>query len=174
MPGGVAHDIRLSLNNSTAGDTFRQLPYHDLANEITGESDRIVRQLRTINRRMAHLAAAGSQGISSNHCAHEGSGSNGSPKYRVSRATFAVLPTGADGRLARPASPQRHLALYDLDTARVRRPVFVAANRCAVRADPLDSHDGLQEIRSDNQTVCISIHIEHDAIDGHNARCCSP
>jgi hypothetical protein len=134
---------------------------------------------------MAILAVATFHGISSTHCAHEGPGSNGSPQYWVSQATFAVLPTDADGRIARPASPQRHLALYDLGAARVRRPVLVAANRCAVRADPLDSHDGpldshdgppdshdgLVEIRTHNQTVYIAIHIEHDAIGGHNARC---
>src|SRR3954451_18094785 len=42
MPRGVADDIRLSLNNSTAGEAFRQLPHQFLANEIAGERDRSI------------------------------------------------------------------------------------------------------------------------------------
>jgi hypothetical protein len=41
-----------------------------------------------IERQMAILAAARFQDIRSTHCAREGPGSNGSPKYWVSRATF--------------------------------------------------------------------------------------
>src|ERR1700732_2820021 len=79
VPGGVADDIRLGLNNSTAGDAFGQLPHQYLANEIAGERDRIDRQLRASERAM---------GIRATHCAREGPGSNASPKYWVSRATF--------------------------------------------------------------------------------------
>ncbi len=50
VPGGVADDIRLGLNNTTAGDAFRQLPHQYLANEIAGERDRINRQLRASER----------------------------------------------------------------------------------------------------------------------------
>ena len=88
VPGGVADDIRLGLNNTTAGDAFRQLPHQYLANETAGERDRINRQLRASERQMAILTAARFQGIRSTHCAREGPGSNGSPKYWVSRATF--------------------------------------------------------------------------------------
>ena len=42
----------------------------------------------TSERRMATLMAVRLQGIRSTHCAREGPGSNGSPKYWVSRATF--------------------------------------------------------------------------------------
>ena len=56
VPGGVADDIRLGLDNTTAGDAFRQLPHHYLANEIAGERDRINRQLRASKRQMAILA----------------------------------------------------------------------------------------------------------------------
>ena len=88
MPGGVADDIRLGLNNTAAGDAFGQFPHQYLANEISGERDRINRQLRASERRMAILMAARFQGILSTHCAREGPGSNGLPKYWVSRATF--------------------------------------------------------------------------------------
>ena len=90
VPGSVADDIRLGLNNTTAGNAFRQLPHQYLANEIASERDRINRQLRASERQMATaiLTAARFQGIRSTHCAREGPGSNGSPKYCVSRATF--------------------------------------------------------------------------------------
>src|SRR4051795_5802655 len=88
MPGGVADDIRLGLNNSTADDAFRQLPHQYLANEIAGEIDRINWQLRASKRQTAILTAVSFQGICSIHCAREGPGSNGSPKYWVSQATF--------------------------------------------------------------------------------------
>ena len=55
MPGGVADDIRLGLNNTAAGDAFRQLPHQYLANEIAGERDRIDRQLRAGERQIAIL-----------------------------------------------------------------------------------------------------------------------
>ena len=85
VPRGVADDIRLGLDNTTAGDALRQLPHQYLANEIAGERDRINRQLRASDRR---IEGARFQGIRSTHCAREGPGSNGSPKYWVSRATF--------------------------------------------------------------------------------------
>src|ERR1700693_3953740 len=88
VPGGVADDIRLGLNNTTAGDAFGQHPHQHLANEIAGERFRINRQFRARERRMAIHAAARFQGIRSTHCAREGPGSNGSPKYWVSRAAF--------------------------------------------------------------------------------------
>src|SRR5436190_13120901 len=88
VPGGVADDIRLGLNNTTAGDALGQLPHQYLANEITGERGRIDRQLRASERQRAILTAAGFQGIRSTHCARDGPGANGSPKYWVSRATF--------------------------------------------------------------------------------------
>ena len=53
VPGGVADDIRLGLNNTTASDAFRQLPNQYLANEIAGERDRIDRQLRASERQIA-------------------------------------------------------------------------------------------------------------------------
>src|SRR5437763_1815236 len=88
VPSGVADDIRLGLDNTTAGDAFGQLPHHYLANEIAGERDCIDRQLRASERRMAILMAARFQGILSTHCARESPGSNGLPKYWVSRTTF--------------------------------------------------------------------------------------
>jgi hypothetical protein len=89
VPGGVADDIRLGLDNTTAGDAFRQLTHHHLANEIAAsETVSIGSSERASERLMAILTAAGFQGIRSTHCAREGPGSNGSPKYWVSRATF--------------------------------------------------------------------------------------
>jgi hypothetical protein len=88
MPGGVADDIRLGLNDTTAGDAFRQLTHQYLAKEITGERDRINWQLHASERCVAILMAARLQGVRSTHCAREGPGSNGSPKYWVSRVTF--------------------------------------------------------------------------------------
>jgi len=88
VPGGVADDISLGLNNTTAGDAFRQLPHQHRANEIAGERDRINRQLRASERQTATPTRVRFQGISSTHCAREGPGSKGSPKYWVSRATF--------------------------------------------------------------------------------------
>ena len=87
VPGSVADDIRLGLNNTTAGNAFRQLTHQYLANEIAGERDRINRQLRA-SERAADGHPYGVQAIRSTHCAREGPGSNGSPKYWVSRATF--------------------------------------------------------------------------------------
>jgi len=46
MAGGVADDIGFGLDDTAAGDAFRQLPHHELADEIAGESGRILRQLR--------------------------------------------------------------------------------------------------------------------------------
>ena len=91
VPGRVAHDIRLGLNNATSGDAFRQLPHQYLAEKRTGERDRIDRQLRASERQMAILTAARFQGIRSTKWARESPGSNGSPKYWVSRATFPSL-----------------------------------------------------------------------------------
>src|SRR3954449_5931097 len=100
--GGVADDIRLRFNNTTAGDAFRQRPHQYLANEIAGERDRINRQLRAGERQMAIHTTVRFQGIRSTHCAREGPGSNGSPKYWVSRATFpsrnSMTLTEWDGR----------------------------------------------------------------------------
>ena len=53
VPGGIAHDIRLGLDDTTAGDTFGQLPHQHLADEIAGERDRIDRQFRASERRVA-------------------------------------------------------------------------------------------------------------------------
>ena len=55
VPGGVADYIRLGLNNTTAGDAFRQLTHQYLANEIAGERDRINRQPRASDRQKAIL-----------------------------------------------------------------------------------------------------------------------
>src|SRR5579859_7715518 len=88
MPGGVTDDIRLGLDNTTAGDAFGQLPHQYRANEVAGERDRVGRQLRASDRQMVILRTVLFQDISSTHCAREGPGSNGSPKYWVSRATF--------------------------------------------------------------------------------------
>ena len=83
MPGGVAGDIRLGLDNTAAGDAFRQLPHQNLANEIAGERRRIGRQLRAGERASdGHpWRAARFQGIRSTHCAREGPGLKGPPKY---------------------------------------------------------------------------------------------
>lgn len=88
VSGGVADDIRLGLDDTTAGDAFRQLPHHDLADQIAGESSRIDRQLGASERQMAILYDGRVQGIRSTHCAREGPASNGSLKYWVSRATL--------------------------------------------------------------------------------------
>jgi hypothetical protein len=58
VSGGVADDIRLGLYNPTAGDALGQLPHQNLAKEIAGERERIDRQLRASERRMAILIAA--------------------------------------------------------------------------------------------------------------------
>ena len=42
VPGGVADDIGLGLDNTAAGSTFRQCPHQYLANEKAGERGRIV------------------------------------------------------------------------------------------------------------------------------------
>ena len=65
-----------------------QRPHHHPAKQIAGERDRIDWQFRAHERRLAVLLAAWFQGIRSTHCAREGPGSNGSPKYWVSWATF--------------------------------------------------------------------------------------
>src|SRR5258708_35770497 len=88
MPRGIADDIRLGLNNTTADDAFGQLTHQYLPDQIAGERDRINWQLRASEQRVAILIAARVQDIRSTHCAREGPGSNGSPKYWVSRATF--------------------------------------------------------------------------------------
>ena len=80
--------MRLGLDDTTAGDTFGQLPHQHLADEIAGERDRIDRQFRASERRVAIPKAVRSQGIRSTYCPREGPGSNGSPKYWVSRVTF--------------------------------------------------------------------------------------
>src|ERR1043165_1603446 len=54
MPGGIAQDVRLGLDHTTAGDTFGQFPHEYFANEMTGERDRVTRQLRASERRVAH------------------------------------------------------------------------------------------------------------------------
>ena len=90
-PRGVADNIRLGLDDTAAGGAFGHLPHQFLADEITSERDRIDRQLRTRERWIATLMPASFQRIGSTHCAREGPGSNGSPKYWVSRATFPSL-----------------------------------------------------------------------------------
>ena len=99
---GVADDIRFSFDNTAAGDAFGHLPHQYLADEITRERDRIDRQLRTREQWMATLMPASFQGIRSTHCAREGPGSNGSPKYWISRATCpslnSMMLTVYDGR----------------------------------------------------------------------------
>ncbi len=50
VPGSVADDIRLGLNNTTAGNAFRQLTHQYLANEIAGERSLINRLLRGSER----------------------------------------------------------------------------------------------------------------------------
>ena len=77
--------------DTAAGDAFGHLRHQYLADEITSERDRIDRQLRTREQRMAAVRPAGFQRIRSTHRAREGPGSNGSPKYWVSGATFPSL-----------------------------------------------------------------------------------
>ena len=101
MPRGVADDIRLGFDDAAAGHALGHLLQQYLADEITSERDRIERQLRS-KRWMAALMPARFQGIRSTHCAREGPGSNGSPKYWVSRATCpslnSMMLTVYDGR----------------------------------------------------------------------------
>ena len=87
MPGGVADDIGLGLDDAAADDAFRQFPHHHLADESAGEIGRIVGNSERASGRII-LMTAKAQGIRSTHCAREGPGSNGSPKYWVSRATL--------------------------------------------------------------------------------------
>ena len=85
MTGGIADDIRLGFDDATGGDAFRQFPHQYFPNQIPRKRDRIDRQLRASERKQGiHVF----QVIRSTHCAREGPGSNGSPKYWVSRATF--------------------------------------------------------------------------------------
>jgi hypothetical protein len=84
MSGGIANDIRLGLNNTTADDAFGQLTHQYLPNEIAGERGGIDWQLRARERRTFVLMAVSFMvisvhGIRSTHCAREGPGSNGSP-----------------------------------------------------------------------------------------------
>src|SRR6516165_12691340 len=79
------------LMSGICGNAFGQLPHQYLANEQASERDRIDRQLRTRERRMDAFIRARFQRIRSTHSAREGPGSNGSPKYWVSRATFPSL-----------------------------------------------------------------------------------
>ena len=88
VPGGVADDVGLGFDNTAAGYPFRQFAHQQLADEKAGERGRIDRQLRARERRVGLLAIAGFQAIRSTRCAREGPGSNGSPKYWVSRATL--------------------------------------------------------------------------------------
>ncbi len=64
---GVADDIRLGLDDTAAGQTLSRFPHQYLADEITSERDRIDRQLRTRERRMATLMPARFQRIRSTH-----------------------------------------------------------------------------------------------------------
>ena len=88
VPGGVADDIGLGFDDATAGDAFGQFPHQQLANEKARERGRIDRELRARERRVGRLGVAGFQAIRSTRCAREGPGSNGSPKYWVSRMTL--------------------------------------------------------------------------------------
>ena len=67
VPRGVADDIRLSLDDTAAGQALSSLPHQYLADEITSERDRIDRQLRTRERWMATLMPARFQRIRSTH-----------------------------------------------------------------------------------------------------------
>src|SRR6185503_16651567 len=86
MPGGIADDIRLGLNNEAAHDAFRQLAHHYLPDEIAGKCGGIGRKPGA--RERWKVVAAGFHEIRSTHCAREGPGSKGSPKYWISRATL--------------------------------------------------------------------------------------
>ncbi len=88
VPGGVADDISLGLDNAAAGHAFRQFPHQELADQKAGERGGVDRQLRAGERRRPMPLAARLQSIRSTRCAREGPGSNGSPKYCVSRATL--------------------------------------------------------------------------------------
>jgi len=88
----VAARLRVRRQPRVAGaDSLDHLPHQYLADEKTSERDLIDRQLRTREPWMATLMSARFQRIRSTHCAREGPGSNGSPKYWVSRATFPSL-----------------------------------------------------------------------------------
>jgi hypothetical protein len=57
VPRGVANDIRFGLDDTAAGDAFGRLPHENLADEKASERDRVDRQLRSRERRMATLMA---------------------------------------------------------------------------------------------------------------------
>jgi hypothetical protein len=67
VPGGVADDIRFSFHNTAAGQALSSLPHQYLADEITSERNRIDRQLRTRERRIAALMPAKFQRICSTY-----------------------------------------------------------------------------------------------------------
>jgi hypothetical protein len=67
VPGGVADDIRLGLDDAANSDACSHLPLQYLVDEITSERDRIDRQLRTSERWMATLMSARVQRICSTH-----------------------------------------------------------------------------------------------------------
>jgi hypothetical protein len=91
VPRGVTDDIHLGLGDAAASDAFGDFPDQYPVDEIASERDCIDRQLCTREQWMATLMPARFQRICSTHCAREGPGSNGSPKYWVSRTTFPSL-----------------------------------------------------------------------------------
>src|SRR6516225_341479 len=88
VPGCVADDIGLGLDDAAAGDAFGQFAHQELADEGSGERGCIDWQLRARNQRRPMPSAATFQAIRSTKCARERPGSNGSLKYWVSRAAL--------------------------------------------------------------------------------------
>ncbi len=150
MSGSVTDDIRLGFDNATAGVAFGQLPHQHLADEIAGESDGINRQLRAREQQMAILMVSRSQGIRSTHCAREGPGSNGSPKYWVSRATFPSTELH-DAHGVRQAAVIGQDIFSDPEVARADYPphseAFPVRLRGARRLDVAPPADALARLR---------------------------
>jgi hypothetical protein len=58
MAGSIADDIGFGLDDAAADNAFRQLPHHQSADEVAGESGRIFRQFGAVERAVAGHAIA--------------------------------------------------------------------------------------------------------------------
>ena len=87
MTRGVADDVRLGLDDTAARHAFGQRPHEHFADEKTSELGGIDGQFRPVQHARARYWRADFI-HSLNPLRAEGPGSNGSPKYWVSRATL--------------------------------------------------------------------------------------